>query len=537
MRAVFSSTGRHIHLPPSLGKEQVLNIPGRVKMGGYWSVPATPFTALTVQNELGDLIDCDCLNGMADQARSFKQFTARDAVVVADTKVCLRPDQREAVQFLSARQGAMLSSIMGAGKTITALATCMSLNAKRILVFAPKSVVVDGVWEREAYIVGLDLPVHNLHDGSSKERADEVYRLASSECVIVLNYQIIWRKEMLDALRSTHWDFVIADESHHIKSAGSRVSNAAYLIGQQGRFRLALTGTPMSESPLDIYGQFRFLDVGVFGSSYGSFSTQYAEFGGYHGYEITKYINQKKLARRIAWLTYKAPDDAVSLPPETDIVRRFDISTKAKRLHNKMDREMLVEFKSGAVSATNVLTKMLRMQQITSGFVKLDDEDKTEVVDTCRADTLQAVLEDIDPREPLVVYYRFVRDRLNIKKVLAKAGRSFSEVRGWKNTIARWKDGKTNTLLVQISSGSEGVSMTRARYMIFYSLGYKLREYEQARKRISRPGQTRPCMFISLVANDTVDEDIRESLLTKRSVVETMDARVRRIAGQARQDT
>jgi SNF2 family DNA or RNA helicase len=97
---------------------------------------------------------------------------------------------------------------------------------------------------------------------------------------------------------------------------------------------------------------------------------------------------------------------------------------------------------------------------------------------------------------------------------------------GRRDEIARWQAGEAQVLAVQIDSGGEGVDLTRARYSIFYSTGFKLGKYEQAKARTHRPGQLKPVMHIHLIARRTVDERIMRALEKRAQIVESILAEI-----------
>ena len=94
------------------------------------------------------------------------------------------------------------------------------------------------------------------------------------------------------------------------------------------------------------------------------------------------------------------------------------------------------------------------------------------------------------------------------------------ELSGRRNELRVWQEGKAPILAAQMQAGSLGVSMVRARYAVFYSLGYSLGDYQQARARLVRPGQQRGVTFIHLLVRGTVDEHVYQALEAKADVVE-----------------
>jgi SNF2 family DNA or RNA helicase len=537
MNVTVTKCERYVVLPDCFSIDDVSSIAGRSKAGTEWRAPLTPFVCLSVVRlckKLGVTKIDDRVLNMSTMAAN-----AKAGVVMEDNdpkddnydrfgNFFLRKHQTDAIKFLVPRHGAMLASDMGTGKTLVALALASARECKRVLVTAPLSVVDGSVWSDQVNNAGLNhcIDVLELCTGTVAKRVKEMEAFLAEDKdrmrVVVINYDSVWREPFLSSARKIKWDMIAADESHRIKGAGSRVSTGMYLLGMSAQTRLCMTGTPMPESPLDLYGQFRFIDVGVFGSKVDSFNNEYAEYGGYMGYEIVRYINKKRLTRKMNWLSFRVDDSVTPLPETSNVVRKFSLSAKAKKVHDSINKEMMSSLGNmSAISVSNALGKILRMQECTSGYAK-DDDGNIHNIDDGRQSVFEDILNDISVREPIVVFYQFVQDRLRLKRALKKSGRKFSEVRGGKKTLHRWKAGKSDVLLVQISSGAEGLDLTRAKYSIFYTLNHKLRLYEQARKRTHRPGQTRSCVYIHIVASATIDVDIYAALREKKSIVSYM---------------
>jgi len=179
--------------------------------------------------------------------------------------------------------------------------------------------------------------------------------------------------------------------------------------------------------------------------------------------------------------------------------------------------------------------KLLRLQQITGGCVPTDD-DTIHRIDSSKQKLLADVLEDIGTDradgfeasgEPVVVFCRFVADLLAVHEVCEQLKLTSLELSGKRDELKRWQAGEAQVLAVQIDAGSEGVDFTRARYSIFYSVGYSLGKYDQARKRTHRPGQTKPVTHIHLIARGTVDVKVMRALEKRADIVQSILAEIK----------
>jgi SNF2 family DNA or RNA helicase len=129
--------------------------------------------------------------------------------------------------------------------------------------------------------------------------------------------------------------------------------------------------------------------------------------------------------------------------------------------------------------------------------------------------------------EPVIVFARFHADLDAIHRVAGKQGRSVGELSGRVNQLAAWQAGECDVLAVQIQSGGVGIDLTRAHYVMYYSLGYNLGEYEQSLARPRRPGQEHPVTYYHLIAKGTIDSIVYRALAKRRRVVDEVLKEIR----------
>jgi len=130
---------------------------------------------------------------------------------------------------------------------------------------------------------------------------------------------------------------------------------------------------------------------------------------------------------------------------------------------------------------------------------------------------------DLKTDEPVVVFCRFTHDLNEIHRVAKKQGRRVAEISGrmkGQSDFVRWQDGDADILAAQIQSAKEGIDCTRAKFAIYYSLGFSPGDYDQSERRLWRPGQEHPVTYIHLVVQRTVDEYVYKSIAEKKDVIE-----------------
>jgi SNF2 family DNA or RNA helicase len=318
----------------------------------------------------------------------------------------------------------------------------------------------------------------------------------------------------------------VADESHKLKRPGGKASLYFKRLRGRARHRLALTGTPMPHSPLDVYAQFRFLDASIFGPSFNAFKQKYAVMGGFQNKQVTAYKNLDELEALMRRVTFRVGKDVLDLPPETHVTYRSTLSPECQAIYRAVEEDFVAQVEGGTVTVANAMVALLRLQQITGGWVKTDDE-RYRRVDWAKQRLLEDTLDDIGRQEPVVVFCRFHADLDAVHEACASLGLTSLELSGRRDELARWQAGEAQVLAAQISSGGVGVDLSRARYAIYYSLSFSLGEYDQALSRVHRPGQTRPVEHIHLVARHTVDEKIMRALERRAEVIQAILAEIK----------
>lgn len=443
-------------------------------------------------------------------------------------------NQEEALQFALQHPSCMLDMDMGTGKTRVAIdAMFARKDVYRVLVVCPKAIV--SVWRQN--LEKFAPPGWSCWDeqkGSVKSKAESfkkwLHGTPAAKQIAVMNYDVVWRYPMGDLVLKGCFNMVVLDESHRAKAAGSKTSKYLGMLGKRVRYKMCLSGTAMANSPLDVYGQYRFLDNTVFGTNHNQFLQQYAIMGGPERRFVVGYKNQKELKEKFQSIAYSCRMSDVAsrlklpeyLPP---IERMVKIPGKDMATSRKLAKEFKAECGfTGVVVAGNVLVKMLRLQQIAAGFCQVQDNPldpkRVEELNTAKEDALVDMLEDLPDVDPVVVFCVFKHDLEAVARAAERAGRRSYEMSGKVNELDKWKHSGGGVLAVQIQAGAEGVDMTEANHAVYFSLPYSLALYEQSKARLYRPGQTHPVSFVHLIAEGTIDESIYKSLTKKKDIIE-----------------
>jgi SNF2 family DNA or RNA helicase len=521
-------------------REACRSLPGRVwkPQLKQWRIPATTECA----HKIAQVFSEHAVSGdeeFQDLLRRAEAIAKNSSKVKDDPIEGAQPGQwrhqRQAFWFAKDRPAALLDMGMGTGKTRVVIdLICHAAKQKpiKVLVLCPLSVVP--VWPTQIQQYGWDNLTYNiipLDASKSVEKKTKTIQNSNKSAdvdVIIVNYESAKLDPLKTSLLSSQWDFVILDESHKIKGQGSKVSQFCATLRSRANQRLCLTGTPMPHSPLDIYAQFRFLDPGIFGTSFALFRARYAIMGGFTTpsgipVQVLGFQNQDELASNMDPVTFKAKtEDVLDLPGKTHVERYYWMGKHEAAIYKIVETDFIAKVKNGEIVARNALTKIIRLAQIASGYSKTEGGDLVEL-GTSKRDALQEVISDIGP-EPIVVFCRFHHDLDAVHHVAKNLKLKSVELSGRRNELGgpKWLDGNGDIIAVQLQSGGVGIDLTRTRYCIYYAVDYSLGNYEQSLARVHRPGQTRPVTYIHLVGKGTIDTKVYASLRKKKDVIESI---------------
>jgi SNF2 family DNA or RNA helicase len=230
-------------------------------------------------------------------------------------------------------------------------------------------------------------------------------------------------------------------------------------------------------------------------------------------------------AHSIAYRVTKA--ECLDLPDQTFTDIPVQLEPSERKLYDQLRKTSIAEIESGEVTAPTVLTRILRLQQFTGGYLIADDGKKAEQVSTAKLSTLSDLLDDyvVENGEKVVIFARFraelsaIGDLLEAKKI--KYGVIHGDVPQDERAgvVDQFQtDPETKVFLAQIQTAGLGITLHAASIEIFYSWDYNYATYEQAVARIHRIGQKRPCTYLHLVCEKTIDKKVLDALKHKKDL-------------------
>jgi len=417
----------------------------------------------------------------------------------------LRPNQIEAVAFLSQIDKGMILAPVGAGKTaITLTAMTEALDTgrvRRFLVIAPKRVCTD-VWTIEPAKWAPSLTV-SIAVGSYAQRLNAFNKPSQ---VVVTNYETLLSTPPL-----VGFDGIVFDELTVLKNPSGKRFKALFALIKNFKVRWGLTGSFTSNGLIDVFGQCKIIDETLLGKSKTAFYQKYFIMlnRGYVEW-IAKATSLAEIMEVIKPATYLIDTQEYmdTLPP-LNVVRVN--CTMDMKMYNKMKNDFIVQFEDIEVRAMNAAVVVSKLQQMASGF--LYSEDETAWFSRHKFDRLDEILEENQHANTIVVY-NFQAELEELKRRYPKA-----QTIDQQGVISAWNAGRVELLLVHPKSAGHGLNLQfGGNKMVFLSLPWSLDRYEQTIGRLHRSGQKSAVYCYVLLTNKTVDERIFASLHDKRAI-------------------
>lgn len=334
---------------------------------------------------------------------------------------------------------------------------------------------------------------------------------------------------------------LVVDESTCVKNIKAARSKEVYkwARNKKTKFRRIMTGTPITQSPLDLWGQCWVLGKDVLGfKSFYAFRGRYAQMktldlGSRSFQVIEKYVNTEELANKISkFATVLTKDQCLDLPDKIYRRHEVEMTDEQTKLYNDMRDLAMVCLQGHEMEVTNVITQIVKLHQIACGQLKFEDGTYASI-DNNRVSALEELIEDYPGK--VIIWANYRQTLQDVVSVLTKkygadaVGAYYGGVKDAerKRVIDEFQNGNTMRFFVaNPQSAGYGLTLTAANLVIYYSNSYNLEHRLQSEDRCHRIGQTNKVTYIDLVCPDTVDDKILKSLREKKSLADTiMNAR------------
>jgi SNF2 family DNA or RNA helicase len=460
--------------------------------------------------------------------------------------------------------GAAFLCEMGTGKTRAAVESMREkyrLDAIEVaLVVCPKGVM--NTWEREIALWSEGLHVVKLR-GPVKDRRRVIESVARQgnearfeRLVLILNYDALAElKGSLIALMGERRVGLVLDEMHKIKNPQAQVTQAAMEVGRHAAWRLGMTGTPIANGKAEeIWSQWYFVDLGVtFGANFVQFRREFFTENDYtwtlEPHEETyDTIGQRMRLRGVRY----RKEDCLDLPPKVYELAEVEMTAEQARAYEEM-REWLIAWlrehdgiepgdadedtgeasTRHAATAANQLVAIMRLTQITSGFLPTESGTTHFFQPNPKLDRLEEIVrEQVADGRSVIVWAQYRNDVQAIMERFAdlQPARIDGTQQGTRGEAERaeaerrFQAGETPLLVGNPAAGGVGLNLQRASVAIYYSLSYSLTDRMQSEDRCHRSGSEahNRVTYVDIVCTGTIDEVVREALASKKQVADAV---------------
>jgi SNF2 family DNA or RNA helicase len=363
--------------------------------------------------------------------------------------------------------------------------------------------------------------------------------------IVIVNWEALQTKSFCEILHEWSPEILVGDELHTIKNYKSKRAKEAVKLADEAEHVYGLTGTPILNSIQDIYMQYRFLDGGnLFGRNFFTFRNTYlmdenAAWSG-RANHFPKYVARPEtygeLTKKIYSIATRITKDEClkDLPPLIKTKRYVELGKEQARMYKEM-RDQFVTYVNSlqedgtapAVVAQLAVTKALRLQQITSGFTKDENEKEHILPENPRLDITRSLLQEICPNHKVILWCSFkanytmlgnLCEELGLKHVFITGDMNIKEKQEAMNEFRKCPD--TRVIIANRRAGGIGINLVEASYSIVYSRNFSLGEEKQSEARNHRGGSQihEKITKIDLVAKGTIDELVLGALENKQKI-------------------
>lgn len=446
---------------------------------------------------------------------------------------------------------------MGTGKTRAAIEAAAELVRRGkldgVVIVCPNSVT--GTWERELRLWTDRLKPYRL-DGSVADRGRALTRLIASNaqpngaCPII-NYEVLdkLKAEVISGM-VRHRIGIIFDEGHRLRNPNAKVTKAAMKIAGHAGWRLLMTGTPIVNGIENIWSQWYVVDLGIaFGANYVQFRREFFDES-WDGYSLEpKAETAGSVGERIQrrGIRYRKKD-CLDLPPKVYEILDAPMGREQAQAYRDMEQQLIVEFErleaqeDGQSTAAIQLTMLLRLAQITSGYLPREGVDGGAVYrfpSIPKLDLLEeTVREQVGAGAQVIVWaayrenYRMVEERVGDLGLVKIVGGMTKHQRD--EAEAMFLSGRARVFLGHPGSAGVGLNLQSGSVAIYYSQDYNLEYRLQSEDRCHRSGSEihNRVLYLDLECLGTIDTIMRQARERKLEVAEAV-TEFRRALGAA----
>ena len=419
--------------------------------------------------------------------------------------------QKYAIEYIKSHPITALFLDMGLGKTVTTLTAIRDLmydtfKVRRVLVVAPLRVARD-TWPEEIrkwdHLKDL---TYSVVVGIVAERRRALQKEAGIYIVNRENLAWLYQNSRLD------FDMVVLDELSSFKNAKSKRFKAMKAMRPEVKRIVGLTGTPSGNGLMDLWAEFRLLDMGErLGQYISQYRSLYFKPDKRNGMVVFSYKPlpgaEEVIYHQIADITVSMKaNDYLEMPELVSVAKEVTLSEKEKKRYDELKKSLVLELPGGEVTAANAASLTMKLSQMANGAIYTDDKNVVGIHNR-KLDALEDLVESANG-QPVLVAYWFKHDKDRIQKRME--ARELKEPQDF----ADWNAGKISVALIHPASAGHGLNLQQGgSILIWFGLTWSLELYQQTNARLWRQGQqSRTVIIQHIVAKGTIDERILKVL-------------------------
>jgi len=438
---------------------------------------------------------------------------------------------------------------MGTGKTYTTINLAAARHIKgqinALIVICPSPIKL--VWEAELEDwCPVEYETHVLV-ASKKSKEDLVYftsRQTSALKVLVVGVEALSQgnaQSLTLNFAKLNECMIVCDESSRLKNGNSNRTKNAIKIAHECKYRLILTGTPISQGIEDLYGQMSFLHPKIIGvRSFFQFRNKYCVMGGFENRKVIGYQNSDELMQKVSgYVDVVKKEDVLDLPPKVYERIIVEPTPEQNRIIESLKDTFEAEHGGEYIITETILERLTRFQQVIGGNFPFSLEDggyDTKPLEgkNPKADALIEILEDIPTWQSVIIWARFrpeaqlisqlISDKFGPDTVVTFTGADDEEQR--KTSVRRFQEQSARFMVSNPQLGGMGQTWTAATLVIYYSNSFSYEDRKQSEDRAHRKGQTKSVTYVDIEANHRYDKMILAAIRSKGDVAQYVDERI-----------
>ena len=441
--------------------------------------------------------------------------------------------QKFAIKFIEENPISAIFLDCGLGKTVITLTAIQNLifdyfEVRKVLIVAPLRVARD-TWSAEIekweHLRNL---TYSVAVGTAEERKKALQRQA--DIYIINRENVPWLIE--ESGIAFDFQMLVIDELSSFKNHQAKRFRSLMKVRPKVERIVGLTGTPSSNGLMDLYAEFRLLDMGQrLGRFIGNFRTEYFTPDKRNGMVIYSYKPlpdaEQQIYSRISDITISMKStDFLKMPELILSEYSVNLSTEEIEHYRKFKKELVLDLPNGEITAANAASLSNKLSQMANGAIYDDAHEIVKIHDR-KLDALEDLIEAQNGK-PLLVAYWFRHDLERIAERLEKLKIPFSEI-NTSESLKRWNNGKIPVGLIHPMSAGHGLNLqSGGNTLVWFGLTWSLELYQQTNARLWRQGQKSETVIIQhIITKGTVDERILAALQAKNETQSALLAAVK----------